>query len=94
MWIVGLISEETLLHKVIVVKNRDHHTMQALFEKYCERDTVIYTDGYASYKAVDWMALRMTHRENIYTTVAGKKARTMRHQHLIEALWGNLKYHA
>ena len=54
VWIVGLISEETLLHKVVIVKNRDHNTMQELFARYCEPDTVIFTDGFAAYKAVNW----------------------------------------
>ena len=54
VWVVGVICETTYESKIYIVPNRNHITMQDLFERSCREGATIYHDGWAAYNHVDW----------------------------------------
>lgn len=88
-WLVGMIEENSSKIKYEIVPNRSLETFKNLFERNINKESIIITDGHASYPgAVD-------HVRGIHKVVnhsRGFKNEEGFHTNNIENLWSILKY--
>lgn len=86
-----MIQENNQNCKIFIVTDRTASTLANLIKQNCESGSIIHSDGWAAYERINWNTLEIKHEQHIHQKSKGK-LRTFERCHLIEGLWGELKY--
>lgn len=84
--VLGMCTKSTLISTVI--PNRKQSTIIPIIESFVKKDSIIVTDGHASYRSLpkyNWRTETVNHSKNIYVNSNGVS------QAQIETYWGHMK---
>lgn len=73
-----------------MIPDRTADTFRRLITTHVAPGSTVHTDGHASYEALPWQRMNMTHAQHVHNQ-RGRLRRTMAHSNLIEGLWGQMK---
>ena len=91
-WVFGICQPDTLEFFICAVPDRTRETLEAIIRSHVRAGATVFSDGFASYAAMDWQGLNMRHVVTLHAHPPFRQGGQFANSWAIEGLWGRIRY--